>query len=198
MKTTLFNPQVVRASLRLLLMLASGCATRGLPPSHGINNFAKVDDGLYRGARPKEAGILCLRELGIKTIIDLRDEKQGPTEEGMQATLNGITYTNVPMNGLCAPTDEQVRIVLTLIANAVPPVFVHCRYGCDRTGTIIACYRILHDISNKSAQHEADQPYGMSAFEVGMRRYIAAFKKPAITQAERAPEPQRAQMEKAP
>ena len=56
-------------------------------------------------------------------------------------------------------------------------MFIHCLHGCDRTGTIIACYRIQHDgWTSEQALREADQ-YGMSQWEVGMRNYIKDFEK---------------------
>ena len=55
-------------------------------------------------------------------------------------------------------------------------VYVHCQHGCDRTGTIIACYEIRNQhISNKDAQNDADV-HGMSKWEFGMRHFIKDFK----------------------
>jgi len=55
-----------------------------------------------------------------------------------------IMYANVPMSGVSQPTDQQVMQVLTLLETVPGPVFIHCLHGADRTGTIIACYRIKH------------------------------------------------------
>ncbi len=88
-----------------------------------------------------------------------------------------MSYTNIPLDNLSAPTDAQVARVLAAIANMPPPVFIHCQFGCDRTGTLIACYRIRHDQwSPGQALKEADA-YGFSPAEIGMRRYILRFKK---------------------
>ena len=55
------------------------------------------------------------------------------------------------------------------------PTFVHCKEGKDRTGTVIACYRMLHDRwQNKTALKEAES-YGMHWFEFGMKRYIQNY-----------------------
>jgi len=81
------------------------------------------------------------------------------------------------LHSLSAPTDAQVACVLVAISTLPKPVFVHCQYGCDRTGTIIACYRVQQDHwTNSSALTEAEV-YGISPFEVGMRNYIRHFKK---------------------
>jgi protein tyrosine/serine phosphatase len=98
-------------------------------------------------------------------------------EEG-EACAYGMIYTNVPMRGLGRPTDEQVAKVLSIIETFPSPVFIHCKHGCDRTGTIIACYRIKHDQwTSKQALSEASQ-YGMSRWEVGMKNYVGDFENP--------------------
>lgn len=148
---------------------------RGLPAQEGIYNFGKVSEGLYRGAQPDEAGIQNLKRLGIKTIVNLRMPDDVLSGEETQAHANGITYTNVPLRGLGRPTDEQVKNVLALIETLPAPVFVHCQHGCDRTGTIVACYRIQHDKwLSETALDEAGH-YGMSPFERGMRKFVKEF-----------------------
>ncbi len=153
----------------------AGAGERGLPRSEGIANFGKVNDRLYRGAQPDAPGIRNLKKLGIKTIINLRMTNEVWKAEETEASANGITYTNVPMNGISRPTPEQVAKVLAMIETLPSPVFVHCEHGCERTGTIIACYRIKHDHwSGESALAEAER-YGISKFAWGMRKCIVEF-----------------------
>jgi len=150
---------------------------RGLPAEEGIQNFGKVSDGLFRGAQPGTAGISNLVRLGVKAIINLRMPDESWKDEEIQARAHGILYTNLPMHRLGKPADDQVRKVLSLIETLPGPVFVHCQHGCDRTGTIIACYRMKHDHwSYNDALREAER-YGLSAFERGMRDYINQFAK---------------------
>jgi protein tyrosine/serine phosphatase len=175
------HPGTSLLRLCVLLFLAAGniapARERGLPPSEGIRNFGKVSDGLYRGAQPDAAGIRNLAKLGVKTIINLRMTNDVWKAEAVEASANGITYTNVPLKGLGRPLDSQVATLLTLIETSPGPVFIHCQHGCDRTGTIIACYRIRHSSwSGKSALREAAN-YGLSKFERGMRKYILQFGK---------------------
>jgi protein tyrosine/serine phosphatase len=150
-------------------------ADRGKPASYGILNFGKVNDHLYRGAEPDSAGLTNLASLGIKTIIDLRTPREVWAREASKSAAAGMSYTNVPLDGLGRPTDEQVDHILGLIESSPGPVFVHCEHGCDRTGTIVACYRIRHDHwTIAEAMTEADG-YGLSKLERGMRSYLAAF-----------------------
>ena len=80
------------------------------------------------------------------------------------------------MRGMSAPSDADVAKVLSLFEDSNSgPVFVHCRQGMDRTGTVIACYRIQHDNwTNRRALEEAEN-YGMSHAERSMRSYILHF-----------------------
>jgi len=60
------------------------------------------------------------------------------------------------------------------------PVFVHCKRGADRTGTVIALYRMVHDgWDSKRALSEA-KSYGMSLFQHAMQHYVTDYK-PATT-----------------
>jgi tyrosine-protein phosphatase SIW14 len=165
-------------SLCFLLTLAlPAVAYRGLPPQESIGNFGKIDERLYRGAQPDASGLKSLKRLGVKTIINLRMANDVWQAEETEAQANGITYINLPMRGLGRPTDEQVRQALSMIDTLPAPIFIHCKHGCDRTGTVVACYRIAHDKwSGESALREAVQ-YGMSKLERGMKQLITEFAK---------------------
>src|SRR5258706_2980171 len=142
-----------------------------------LPNFMKVDDHVFRGAQPTEQGILALAKLGIKTIVDLREVDERWTAEENIVKAAGMNYVSVPMRGMSSPTNEQIVKVLSLLtADSSGPVFVHCRRGADRTGTVIACYRIGHDQwDNQKALKEA-KVMGMSMWERAMQHYVLDYK----------------------
>lgn len=169
--------------LRNVIIAVSVCScgllagTAGTPP--GIVNFRPVNDHIYRGAQPTRDGIQGLAKFGIRTVIDLRGGKEhSSTEENLVKTA-GMHYVHVPLKGLEAPSDEQIATLLTLLNDSTAwPVFIHCRRGADRTGTVIACYRIAHDHwPNPKALEEARLD-GMSWIEHAMEHYILSFKPP--------------------
>jgi len=171
-------------TLGMLLSLAvCDGGQRGLPPQEGILNFGKVSDALYRGAQPDEAALENLKRLGIKAIINLRMPNDVWKEEASTAQTHGILYTNLPLRGLGRPTDEQVRKVLALIETLQGPVFIHCEHGCDRTGTIVACYRIQHDQWTSAAALAEARKFGMSKLERGMKKFVLDFAKTIPTPA---------------
>jgi tyrosine-protein phosphatase SIW14 len=150
--------------------------------NENLPNFQKVDDHVYRGAQPTDIGFKELSQLGIKTVVDLRDigEHSQAGEQKIVTDL-GMRYLSVPMHGMSTPKDDQVAAVQALFNDAASgPVFVHCKRGADRTGMVVAVYRISHDQwENKKALSEA-KSYGMSIFERAIQHYVMDYK-PAVT-----------------
>jgi tyrosine-protein phosphatase SIW14 len=135
-----------------------------------LPNFQKVDEHVYRGAQPTNSGFKELAERGIKTVVDLRDiGEHSQADEQKAVTDLGMRYVSIPMQGMSTPKDERIAAVLALLNDVTSgPVFVHCKRGADRTGTVIALYRIIHDgWDSKRALSEA-KSYGMSVFQRAM------------------------------
>jgi tyrosine-protein phosphatase SIW14 len=159
----------------LLAVLVVGCEIQGIAAEGSLVNFGKVNDSLYRGGQPYAAGMKLLQEMGVKSVINLRMTNDQWQAEAAVAASCSMTYTNFPLNSLAAPTDAQVAGILAAIESLPKPVFIHCQYGCDRTGTIIACYRIQHDNWPNAKAFKEAQSFGISPYELEMRRYIARF-----------------------
>jgi tyrosine-protein phosphatase SIW14 len=113
----------------------------------GVPNSGKINDHLYRGAQPREPGLLELKKLGITTIVDLRQED--PARVGWEETKSeslGIRFVHIGVNGWTPPTNEQIAQFLSIFRdNPQEKVFVHCRFGDDRTGVFVAVYRMAFE-----------------------------------------------------
>jgi protein tyrosine/serine phosphatase len=171
-------PTIFRLSCGALILasvVGYVAADRGVPASYGIVNFGRVNDHLYRGAQPDANGIANLKKLGVTLVINLRTKEEPSALEAAEASSNAIAYTNIPLKGVSRPSDQDIARILAIIDNAPGPVFVHCEHGCDRTGTVIGCYRIQHDGWAAHAVFKEADRYGMSELERGMRAYIADF-----------------------
>jgi protein tyrosine phosphatase (PTP) superfamily phosphohydrolase (DUF442 family) len=112
----------------------------------GLPNAGKITDSLFRGAQPQSEGFEQLKKLGITTIVDLRGEDAELLSwERKQAESAGIRFVNIPVSGWSPPTNDQVAQFLSLFQNHNEKIFVHCRFGNDRTGVFVATYRMAHD-----------------------------------------------------
>lgn len=161
------------AALLLIAQIAFGADN----PAPDIHNFIKVNDHIYRGAEPSAVGVQELGAMGVKIVLDLREAGTGAEAEQREVEKLHIKYINLPMKPFSAPTKAEMERALSILINGgSDSVFVHCRRGKDRTGTVIACYRIQHDgWTNIHALEEA-KSHGMSFTERGMRAYILHFK----------------------
>ena len=143
---------------------------------HGIDNFYQVDAHVYRGAQPTDAGFGYLARLGVKTVIDLREADERSKAEEKAVTAAGMRYINIPMTGLTPPTESEISTILRILEDSgADPVFVHCRRGADRTGAVIASYRIDHDHWDNTRALKEARAQGMSFFQFPRQNFILAF-----------------------
>jgi protein tyrosine/serine phosphatase len=142
--------QIRLSSLRQLLLLFSILTFSSLAiaqPSKElatsdikIKNFGRMDDRFYRGAQPKERDYKTLAELGVKTIIDLRDDPKSYGKKAAEAV--GIRYINIPMSDKKYPDKEDISKFLQVVNDSsTGRFFVHCAGGRHRTGVAGAVYR---------------------------------------------------------
>jgi len=182
--------------LALLIFAIVLCAQSVLPQNEpqqkDLPNFHRVNDQLYRGGKPTEAGLKRLAQQGVKTIVNLRDDDDHARVEGTAAVAAGLRYFNLPLSNFHKPSDEQIAKVLSLInAPENQPVFVHCKRGSDRTGTIIAVYRIEHDGWTAEQAKEEAEHFGLGFWQVRMKDYISDYYRHKLAKAEKsAPQPQ--------
>lgn len=103
-----------------------------------LANFHQVSEDLYRGAQPDAAGMTRLKDMGIRTVVNLRALHSDRDKAGGA----GLEYVHIPVNPF-DPDEEEVAAFLRVVRDpARRPVFVHCQRGIDRTGLMCAAYRI--------------------------------------------------------
>ena len=104
----------------------------------GLPNLHKVSDNLYRGAQPTAEGMKQLEKLGVKTVVNLRFLHSDRDE----IKDTGLAYEHINMTTLNTEDKDVIRFLRIVNDSSRTPVFVHCEYGADRTGTMCAIYRI--------------------------------------------------------
>lgn len=104
----------------------------------GLPNLHRVSADLYRGAQPTAEGFSQLKEMGVKTVIDLRSFHN----DRRKVAGKDLAYEEIPMNAWRARDEDDVRFLQIVSDRSRAPFFVHCQSGADRTGLMCAVYRI--------------------------------------------------------
>lgn len=117
------------------------CPTSEFP----ITNFERVNSVLLRGAVPSDKGLEALRDAGVKTVLNLRLKGESASTEELKVKKLGMNYVHFPLGFSTPDTRTLGRILRVIMDKQMQPVFVHCRQGADRTGMIVAIYRMLVD-----------------------------------------------------
>ena len=168
--------RLATSAFALLLALVAGAHAQAEARYKELPNFHQVNAQLYRGGQPARGALTTLARMGVKTIINLRGADERTRAEEQEALALGLHYYNIPLPGLSRPDLATVERVLALIADTqAQPVLIHCKRGADRTGTIIACYRILHDGWTAQAALDEARHYGLSRFERGMMHFVEDY-----------------------
>ena len=110
-------------------------------PNVTIKNFGQMDANYYRGGQPKQNEYGQLKNLGVNTIIDLRNDPEA--YEKTSAESLGMKYINIPMDDAEYPTEETIARFLKEINDpANGTMYVHCKGGKHRAGVTGAVYRM--------------------------------------------------------
>lgn len=166
--------RILRAVVAVLCTLPSAVASD--VASLHLRNAGQINDHLYRGGEPSQEGLEDLSHLHVSVVIDLRESGSATEAERRAVEALHMKYINVPFPAMSAPSFAEMKRVLSLIvSDDAGTSFVHCRRGKDRTGTVIACYRIQHDGWTAARALAEAKAYGMSYAEFGMRSFILKF-----------------------
>ena len=122
-----------------LALLGAAPATR--EEVRGVPRFAVVSPVLSRGAQPTREGFRQLRERGIRTVVALR---WAHDDDAALAGL-GLNSYRLRAKQWHPEKEDVVRAMKVILTPQYQPVFVHCQAGKDRTGLVVAVYRILVD-----------------------------------------------------
>jgi tyrosine-protein phosphatase SIW14 len=129
----------------------------------GVDNFGEVTPRLYRGAQPNKQGFESLSKMGIDIVVDLRNGNE-PRHEEKEVTAAGMRFVAIPWECSHPKDDYFVKFLTILRDNPDKKIFVHCHVGVDRTGMMIASYRMAEQgWTAKAALHEM-KAFGFSTF----------------------------------
>src|SRR5262245_47940668 len=180
-----------RIFLAALALAAASCSqgppptatATGRPMAHriegvpGLDNFARVNDGLYRGAQPTAEGYRKLGEMGVKTVINFRSHHSYRKE----IESAGMNCVEIPLRadvvGSEPPTEDDVKAFFDVVLDpARRPVFIHCMGGKDRTGTMSALYRMEIDGWSRDEAIEEMRAFGFHEYYGDLMSYVRDYK----------------------
>lgn len=78
----------------------------------------------------------------IKTIVSLRAFHD---ETELVAPFSALRLERIPLNTWRPKDEDVIRFLRIATTPALQPVLVHCKHGADRTGTMVAIYRIAYE-----------------------------------------------------
>jgi tyrosine-protein phosphatase SIW14 len=151
----------------LLALLALASASAAEP-----RVAQEVVPGIYRSAQPDAAALRAARERGVRTVVVLRSEV--PEPERSAAAALGLEVVHVPMDGTKMPSIEEVDRALEVVLDpSKRPVLVHCAHGEERTGAVVAAYRVVVEgWEPAAAEKEAiEHGFGFDGLEGFLVRY---------------------------
>ncbi|SET34567.1 tyrosine-protein phosphatase [Thorsellia anophelis] len=104
------------------------------------NNFYPVTEGIFRSGQPNALEMQGLEAMGIKSVLNLRQWHSDTNEaEGTNLQLSRVPMDAADVN------DDNIVEALRILKTAEKPVLIHCWHGSDRTGAVVAMYRLVFE-----------------------------------------------------
>lgn len=133
-----------------------------------LPNLHQVTPVIFRSAQPEPGASEALQRLGVRSVISLRF--RGDRAE----LLPGVRRIHAPIESWDVDHDEVMRALRALVDPENQPVLLHCRHGADRTGTVIASYRMVVEgwSAEQAIEEMRDGGYNYHAIWRNMVRYL--------------------------
>lgn len=130
-----------------------GCTSTTV--TNGIPNLRTVDAyrNIWRGGQPTELGWKYLKSIGVTNVVKLNLDSEGSDAfaESIGMKVHKEPFTLTQQLGFDKITTEEVAHARYAIKSGT---YIHCEHGQDRTGLIVACYRMDIGWSKLDAQDE--------------------------------------------
>lgn len=107
----------------------------------GVKNLWQVSDKLYRSGQPTAQGMTNLAAMGIRTIVNLRSSHSDKDRIGKLP----MRYRHIRTEAWDVGVKDAVSFAKLMADTNNHPVLVHCYHGSDRTGAMVALYRIIFE-----------------------------------------------------
>ncbi len=134
------------------LLLAADAPLPASMPEAEIAAYHFVRPDLAIAGRPSPAAVARLKDLGFRTIIDLRPESEGTADEKSAVESQGLRYVSVPFTPASFTLADAKAVASALEDPEAGPVLLHCA-SANRAGGV---WTVLQAIAGKPLD-EAEQ-----------------------------------------
>ncbi len=135
-----------------------------------VANLYRIEDGLYRGAQPTAKGFQELAALGVQSVLNVAG---GPGDDAY-VEKGSLRLFHVPMSAF-GLRDDRVLEALKIMADPHNrPLLIHCQQGADRTGAMVALYRVVVQgwTAEKAVEEMTRGGYHHSALWKDLETYV--------------------------
>ena len=148
-----------------------------------FENFGMTSPGIYRSAAPDVNQLQRLKDAGFVSVIDFRTDPAEVAAEAEASEQAGLKHFNLPWRGQDKELPrEHIASFFGILSNAENlPVLVHCKRGAERTGLMIALYRIEFDgWTPERAYREMNRYRFRSTWFGHLKRHVLDYEKGSI------------------
>lgn len=105
-------------------------------------NRHKISEKAWRSAQPLPFHLKKAKQLGIRTVINLRGNAHPSTYriEQQNCRLLDINFIDFRLRSRAPPSREELQGLRKLFDNVEYPILLHCKSGADRAGLVSALY----------------------------------------------------------
>lgn len=147
---------MIRVLSLLLALLGAAPSFAEIPAAvdpADIPNFQLIRPGLAFGGQPSPDALGRLREMGFRTVINLRTEREGALDEEKVVRDQGLEYVWVPVTPGTFGMEDVEAVERILDDPAAGPVLLHCASG-NRVAAVWAVIRARDGRTRQEAEED--------------------------------------------
>jgi uncharacterized protein (TIGR01244 family) len=127
--------------LPVVALVAVAAVTAAEPPQSvdagSIPNYRLLQPGLATAGQPAPEALAKLKDMGFRTVVNLRTEQEGTAEEQKVVEAQGLRYVSVPVTAGSLSLADAEAVDKVLHDPSSGPVLLHCA-SSNRVGAVWA------------------------------------------------------------
>jgi uncharacterized protein (TIGR01244 family) len=164
-------------------LVAVAAAAAAEPPptveAGSIPNYRLLQPGLATAGLPAPDALAKLKEMGFRTVVNLRTEQEGAAEERRVVEAEGLRYVSVPVTAGSLSLADAEAVEEVLLNPSSRPVLLHCT-SANRAGAVWALIQ-AHEGKTLDEALAAGREAGLRSpqLEAAVRRLLGSPAPPA-------------------